>query len=296
MTSAISRSTRRAWLPALVVFLAACGVAPTMTSMPSSAARAQLAPSGTLRAAINFGNPVLASRDPATGAPRGVSVDLARELARRLGVEARLVTYDTAGKVVDAVKAGEWDIAFVAIDPVRGADMDYSAPYVIIEGAYAVPDGSPIRSNDEVDRAGNRIVVGKGSAYDLYLTREIRRAQLVRAPSSQVVVDTMAKERGSRGGRQAAAAVGPEAHPGGAAARRPLHGHQPGDGDAEGAPRRRPLSARVRRGDEGNGIRRRRAESARHRRRVGGPAGDGPRVDVTARLSASARARPGRPR
>jgi len=173
-----------------------------MTSIAPAAARAQLAPSVTLRAAINFGNPVLASRDAATGAPRGVSVDLARELARRLGVEAKLVTYETAGKVVDGVKAREWDIAFVAIDPVRGADMDYSAAYVVIEGAYAVPDGSPIHANDEVDRAGNRVVVGKGSAYDLYLTREIRQAQLVRAPSSQVVVDTMVK-----GGAEVAAGV-----------------------------------------------------------------------------------------
>ena len=152
---------------------------------------ATIAPSGTLRAAINFGNPILATNDAATGEARGVSVDLARELGRRLGVPVQLVHYTAAGKVVDGLKAGEWDIGFVAIDPVRAADMDYTAPYVIIEGAYLVPQNSPIRQNGEVDRAGTRVVVGAGSAYDLYLTRELKQATIVRAPTSPAVVDTM---------------------------------------------------------------------------------------------------------
>jgi polar amino acid transport system substrate-binding protein len=101
------------------------------------------------------------------------------------------VTFAAAGKVVEAVKSGAWDVAFVAIDPARAVDMDYSAPYVVIEGVYLVPDGSPIRSNAEVDREGVRVVVGAGSAYDLYLTRELKRAQIVRAPTSAQVVDTM---------------------------------------------------------------------------------------------------------
>jgi polar amino acid transport system substrate-binding protein len=149
----------------------------------------ELAPSGTLRAAINFGNPILASRDAASGEARGVSVDLARELARRLGVPLQLVTFPSAGRVVDAVKAGQVDIAFVAIDPVRGADISYSAAYVVIEGAYLVRNESPIRSNAEVDRPGIRIAVGAGSAYDLYLQRELKSATLVRAPTSPAVVD-----------------------------------------------------------------------------------------------------------
>lgn len=149
-----------------------------------------IAPSGTLRAAINFGNAILAQRD-ATGAPAGVTVDLAREIARRLDLPLAFVPYEGAGKVVAGAEAGEWDIAFVAIDPERGRTMHYTPPYVVIEGAYMVPDASPVRSNADVDRAGTRIVVGKGSAYDLYLTRAITKAELVRAPSSQTVVDTM---------------------------------------------------------------------------------------------------------
>jgi polar amino acid transport system substrate-binding protein len=176
-----------------VVTLAACATNPTV-SRPPAAAVAELAPSGKLRAAINFGNPILATRDAATGEPRGVSVDLARELAKRLGVPVELVTYTSAGKVVEGIKAKEWDIAFVAIDPKRGIDMDYSAPYVIIEGAYMVPQASPITTNAEVDREGVRIVVGAGSAYDLYLSREIKKAQLVRASTSPLVTETMVRQ------------------------------------------------------------------------------------------------------
>jgi polar amino acid transport system substrate-binding protein len=149
----------------------------------------ELAPTGRLRAAINFGNPILATKDAATGAAQGVSVDLARELGQRLGVPVELVTFPGAGKVVEAVKAALVDMAFVAIDPVRGADMLQTPPYVIIEGAYLVRDDSPIRRNEEVDRAGQRVVVGNGSAYDLYLMRELKAAQLVKAPTSQAVVD-----------------------------------------------------------------------------------------------------------
>jgi len=178
---------RIAITPILAAILAAVSAAP----MTPPAAVADLAPAGKLRAAINFGNPVLANKDPSTGEARGVSVDLARELARRLGVPLEGVTFNAAGKVVEAVKTGTWDIAFVAIDPARAADMDYSAPYVVIEGAYLVPAASPIMSNAEVDRDGVRVVVGLGSAYDLYLTRELKRAQIVRAPTSDQVVQVM---------------------------------------------------------------------------------------------------------
>ena len=106
--------------------------------MARAAAVADLAPSGTLRAAIYLGNPVLASCDPATGEPRGVSVDLARELGVRLGVRVELVVFDAAGKVVDALRTGAWDVAFLAIDPKRALDIAYTPPYVEIEGAFVV--------------------------------------------------------------------------------------------------------------------------------------------------------------
>jgi polar amino acid transport system substrate-binding protein len=149
---------------------------------------AEIGATGKLRAAINFGNPILAKRD-ASGGPQGVSVDLAREAARRLGLPVEPVLFDSAGAVVEAVKARHVDIAFVAIDPVRAADMEYTGPYVIIEGAYLVRNDSTLHGNDEVDRPGTRIAVGRGSAYDLFLSRELKAATLVRAPTSPAVTD-----------------------------------------------------------------------------------------------------------
>ena len=168
-----------------VIFLASCATTP----MAPSAAVTDLAPTGKLRAAINFGNPILAARDASTGEARGVSVDLSRELARRLGVPLELVTYDAAGKVVAALKSGAWDVAYVAIDPVRANEISYSAAYVVIEGAYLVRQDSPLRANAEVDRAGVRVAAAAGSAYDLFLSRELKQAKIVRAPTSQAVTD-----------------------------------------------------------------------------------------------------------
>ena len=169
--------------------------APVSVQHPTRAASKDLAPSGKLRAAINFGNPILAYKDVASGEARGASVDLARELGRKLNVPVELVLYTAAGKVVDGLKANEWDVAFYAIDPVRAADTEFTAPYVVIEGAYLVSKQSSIQTNDDVDREGVRIVVGKGSAYDLFLTREIRRATLVRAPTSPAVTDVMVAQK-----------------------------------------------------------------------------------------------------
>ena len=153
-----------------------------------------LAPNGTLRAAINVGNAVLAQR-PATpgGEPTGISVDLARELGRRLGVPVQLLVFDAAGKVVEAGKQGGWDIAFVALDPARAAEIAQTPPYVQIEGAYLVRSDSPLKSNDEVDRKGHRVVVARNSAYDLYLTRALKQAEIVRTDTSAAVVDTFVK-------------------------------------------------------------------------------------------------------
>ena len=141
----------------------------------------ELAPTGKLRAAINIGNSVLAQTDAATGQPKGITPDLALELGRRLGVPVEFVIYDAAGKVFGAVKSDAWDIAFVAIEPARAVEIEFSAPYVIIEGTYLVPTDSPLKVILDVDRPGVRIAVGVGSAYDLYLTRTIKNATIVRA-------------------------------------------------------------------------------------------------------------------
>lgn len=144
------------------------------------------AKTGRLRASINVGNPILAARDDA-GA-KGVSVDLAREFARRLGVEAELTVFDGAAKSVDAVAGGQADIGFFAIDPKRGEHIAFTPPYVLIEGWYLVRKDSALKANEDVDKPGVRVVVGGGSAYDLFLTRELRQAIIERVATSQAVV------------------------------------------------------------------------------------------------------------
>ncbi len=158
--------------------------------------RSAFAPTGTLRASINLGNPVLAHSvaHSVDGGAGGVSVDLARELAKLLEVELELLVFDTAARSVEAVASGQADFGFFAIDPVRGAQIAFTAPYVLIEGFYLVKADSPIRANGQVDAAGNRVVVGKGSAYDLYLTRTLQHAAIERAASSQTVVATFLRE------------------------------------------------------------------------------------------------------
>lgn len=163
------------------------------------------APTGSLRASINLGNPVLAGRDPATSAPVGVSVDLANALAERLGVSLELVTWETAAQSVEAVEGGQADIGFFAIDPKRGEQIAFTPPYVLIEGSYLVREDAPLQRNDEVDRAGITVTVGQGSAYDLYLSRTLKHAAIARAPSSPAVV-----EHFLRHGHDVAAGVRPQ--------------------------------------------------------------------------------------
>ncbi len=191
---------RRTLMAAVLAAIAGLGlVAPrpaaAQAGQPAPAVLKDLAPTGKLRAAINYGNPVLAQREAASGDLRGVSVDLASELARRLGVEVRLVPFDAAGKVFEAAKADAWDVAFLAVDPVRSADIAFTTPYVLIEGTYMVPQASPLKTIADVDREGVRIAVGKGSAYDLFLTRAIKKAELVRAPTSAGAVELFVRER-----------------------------------------------------------------------------------------------------
>jgi polar amino acid transport system substrate-binding protein len=154
-----------------------------------------LAPTGKLRVSINLGNPLLASRNHATGMPEGISVDMAGLFAQRLGVEIDWVLVDTARASVEMVETQQADIGFFAIDPARAAHISFTAAYVLIEGAYAVKADSPIKANHQVDREGCQVVVGKGSAYDLFLTRELRSAKITRAPNSSSVVDTFLHQR-----------------------------------------------------------------------------------------------------
>ncbi len=162
-----------------------------------SSTLSSFSPTATLRVGINLGNPILANEEPNTKRLYGVTIDIANEIGKRISLPVQLTPFKTAGATVDAVKNGEIDLVFVAIDPVRGADISYTPAYIQIEGAYMVKADSTINNNEEVDAVGNEIVVGKGSAYDLYLSREIKNATLLRAASSQAVVDDFMSGQGN---------------------------------------------------------------------------------------------------
>lgn len=147
-----------------------------------------LAPTGTLRAAINVGNPILANLD-AHGQPVGISIDMARGLAEALGVPLAMSVFKAAAASVQAVTEQQCDLGFFAIDPVRGAGIDFTAAYVVIEGAYLVRNESRLQSNEQVDVPVHRVAVAEGSAYDLFLSRELKHARLARTPLSSDVVD-----------------------------------------------------------------------------------------------------------
>jgi polar amino acid transport system substrate-binding protein len=163
-----------------LLLLHSCAGTPQVTP----AARAELAPTGKLRVGINFQNALLTRKDPATGEAGGIALDLAQELGRRLGVPVEIIAYPTAGHLADAVKSGAWDVAFLAAEPQRANVIAFTAPYAEIETTYLVPAGSPFRRVEDVDRDGVRIAVGAKGGPDLALSRSLKHAQLMRAPSS----------------------------------------------------------------------------------------------------------------
>jgi polar amino acid transport system substrate-binding protein len=156
------------------------------------AIRGDLAPTGKVRAGINYGNFILATKDAATGESRGAAVDLARELGRRLGVPFEIVAHDTVAALVDAAKTGAWDIAFLGSDPVRETVMSFTAAYLEIEATYLVPAASPLRAVADVDRDGVRVAAPARANYELFLSRHLQRAQLVRAASADEAFELLA--------------------------------------------------------------------------------------------------------
>ncbi|WP_098462406.1 transporter substrate-binding domain-containing protein [Isoptericola jiangsuensis] len=153
---------------------------------------AALAPTGRLRAVVNLGNPVLAQGTPDD--PRGVTVDLAREVARLLGVPVTFACVDAARLSFAAVAEGRADVGFLAVEPARAAEVAFTEPYVLIEGVFAVRDGSPVRTAEDVDAAGVRVGVKEGSAYDLFLTRTLERAEVVRGAEGTAVFESAGLE------------------------------------------------------------------------------------------------------
>jgi polar amino acid transport system substrate-binding protein len=166
-----------------------------MTTAISPELRAELAPTGKLRVGLNFGNFLLTKRPPPGGEPGGIAPDLGREIARRTGLAVEFVHYDQAGKLADGGKAGDWDIAFLANEPVRAAEIDFSPAYLEIETSYLVPAGSSIKTIADVDRAGVRIACADRAAYDLYLTRHLKHAELVRAEGIEGSYQLWVKEK-----------------------------------------------------------------------------------------------------
>ena len=142
----------------------------------------ELAPIGKLRVGINYSNFVLATKDPVNGEPRGIAPELAREIGRRLEVPVEFITFETAGKMADAAKTGAWDIAFLANEPERASEISFTTPYLEIEAGYLVPEGSSIRTIDDVDRKGVRIAIAEKSAYHLFLSRNLHHAKMLTAP------------------------------------------------------------------------------------------------------------------
>ena len=160
----------------------------------SPVAKSELTPTGKLRVGINYGNFLLVTRHSDTEYT-GIAVDLGREVGKRLGVDVEFVPFATAGKLADAVKAGAWDVAFLGNEPQRAGDIAFSPAYLEIEATYLVPAGSNIRSIDEVDRPGVRIATAVNSAYDLYLSRNLKQATLVRANAIQGSYDVFVKDK-----------------------------------------------------------------------------------------------------
>ena len=168
--------------------LAACTTVPDVPP----AVRSELAPTGKVRVGINFQNVLLTRKDPVTGEAGGIALDLAHELGRRLGVPVEIVPFPTAGHLADAVKTGVWDVAFLAGEAQRADFISFTAPYLEIETTYLVRAGSPFRKVEDVDRDGVRIAVGAKGGPDLAMGRILKRAQIVRAPSTAAAAEMFA--------------------------------------------------------------------------------------------------------
>lgn len=177
-------SARSSFLVLLTVFLSSC----TITSMaPSLEVRQALAPTGALRVGLNLRRSFLVKRDAATGEVTGMAVDLSRILAVRLSVTVEPVLYSDVGPLVADTRAGAWDIAFLGVDPARSNVMDFTAPYIEVDNTYLVPVNSPIHTVADADRSGIRIGVGIENATGLFLSRTIKRAQLVNVADTNAI-------------------------------------------------------------------------------------------------------------
>lgn len=161
----------------------------------TAALRSEFAPTGTLRIGLNMSNFLLTRTDAATGKPLGVAHDLAQELARRLGVPVQFVPHPNPGALADAANKNIWDVGFLGAEPARANEIDFTPAYVEIESTYLVPPGSPLKHADEVDRKGVRIIVPEKAAYELYLSRTIKNAELVKDKGGELCFKRFVDEK-----------------------------------------------------------------------------------------------------
>jgi polar amino acid transport system substrate-binding protein len=182
---------------ALAPFLDAAAFAQAGARLPppSREAVASLAPSGRLRAAVNLGNIVLAQKDSATGALTGVIVDMTHELAKRLGVPLDVITYDTGGKIAPALATDHWDVGYLGDQQAREAGLVSTAPYLYVDATYMVRNDAPYRTVADLDRPGVRVTAALNSAYDLYLSKTLKNATIVRAPTSGAAIELFVSDK-----------------------------------------------------------------------------------------------------
>jgi len=206
----------------------------------SPAVRSELAPTGKLRVGLNMSNFLLTATDAATGKPKGLAADMGMELGRRLGVPVELVPFPSPGAVADAAKTGVWDVGFIGAEPQRATEIDFTAAYVEIEATYLVPPGSPIKAIPDVDRPGIRIAISDRSAYDLYLTRHLKHAELIRARGDDVFKRFLSDKLDAMAGLRPGLVKNQEKLPGS----RILDGKFTAVQQAAGAPKGRPAGAK----------------------------------------------------
>jgi len=206
----------------------------------SPAVRSELAPTGKLRVGLNMSNFLLTATDAATGKPKGLAADMGMELGRRLGVSVELVPFPNPGAVADAAKTGVWDVGFIGAEPQRATEIDFTAAYVEIEATYLVPPGSPITAIPDVDRPGIRIAISDRSAYDLYLTRHLKHAELIRARGDDVFKRFLSDKLDAMAGLRPGLVKNQEKLPGS----RILDGNFTAVQQAAGAPKGRPAGAK----------------------------------------------------
>ena len=204
------------------------------------AIRSELAPTGKLRVGLNMSNFLLTATDAATGKPKGLAADLGQELGKRLGVPVELVPFPNPGAVADAAKSGVWDVGFIGAEPQRANEIDFTAAYVEIEATYLVPPGSPIKAIADVDRPATRIAISDRSAYDLYLSRHLKHAELIRARGDDVFKHFVSDQLDAMAGLRPGLVKSQEKLPGS----RILEGSFTAVQQAAGAPKGRPAGTK----------------------------------------------------